>query len=237
MGNQFRIAIMDAVQRIYWKDDDGFTDSAKFADLLAPLNPDAKIDCFYATENEFPDSVDDYDAFLITGSPASANDNLRWVHQLSDLIVRADSKNKRIIGSCFGHQLVAKTFGGSVALNEQGWMIGNYKLDITRQYDWMQPQADSTGLFHFNQERVTQLPEAAISFANSEAYPDFAFTLGDNIMCLQGHPEQPLRAMNNFLKAMSTIPESEIKLAREQISRGEPDSKVWGQWMMRFFEA
>ena len=114
-------------------------------------------------------------------------------------------------------------------------MIGNYTLEITREYDWMEPANNSIGLYHFNQERVMHSPEAAVSFARCEAYSDFAFTLSDNIMCLQGHPEQPLRAMNNFLAAMSEISDIELNLAREKIDDGEPDSQLWGQWMMRFF--
>ena len=53
-----------------------------------------------------------------------------------------------------GHQLVAKTFGGAVGKSEKGWMIGNYKLAISNTFDWMQPTASETGIFHFNKERV-----------------------------------------------------------------------------------
>ena len=226
---------MDAVPRRYWNDDEGITDGVKFSELLSAQDADVSLDIFYASEDEFPQSVDDYDGYLISGSPASANDGHDWIKRLSELIVTADSKNKRIVASCFGHQLVAKTFGGSVNRNERGWLIGNYQLQITREYDWMQPQAATTGLYHFNKERVTRLPEAAVSFARCEAYPDYAYTLGDNIMCMQGHPEQPQRAMNNFLDTLTDISDAEFTLARAMIDDGEPDADLWGQWMMRFF--
>ena len=133
---------------------------------------------------------------------------------------------------------MAKTFGGSVEKNEGGWIIGNYRLEILRQFDWMEPRAISTDLYHFNQERVTRLPAGAVSFAHGEEYEDFAYVLGDNIMCLQGHPEQPLRAMNNFLDAMtSDISARERRRARGMIDRGLPDADIWGQWMMRFLLA
>lgn len=231
----FRIAIMDAVPREYWADDGGITDGEKFHDLLSAQDDEVSLDIFYASEYEFPQDIDDYDGYLFTGSPASANDSDNWIARLSDLLVEADQRNKRIVASCFGHQLVAKTFGGEVGKNEQGWLIGNYQLKITQEYDWMEPTATTTGLYHFNQERVTRLPDEAISFADCEAYPDFAYTLGDNIFCVQGHPEQPLRAMNNFLASMTEISDVEYNLARERIDQGEPDAGIWGQWMMRFF--
>jgi len=233
-----KIAILDAVPEPYWADDEGITDSKKFVDLLAPINPQAVFDIYYVSRFEFPDSIDDYDAFLFTGSPASVHDNDDWIRQLSQLVLDVNQKNKRIVGSCFGHQLVAKVFGGEVGKNEQGWAIGNYVLNITQQYDWMQPAESNTGLYHFNQERVTKLPVNAQSFANTASYPHYAYTLGDNIMCMQGHPEQPLRAMNNFLAAtVDKMPAEEVEKARIFIDNGEPDSDIWAQWMMRFLAA
>lgn len=238
MSKPFRIAIMDAVPREYWQDDEGITDGEKFHDLLSAQQDEAELDIHYTTEHEFPGSIDDYDGYLITGSPASANDEDDWIRRLADWIVEADQRNKRIVASCFGHQLVARTFGGEVSHNEGGWLIGNYRLEITRSYDWMQPAASVTGLYHFNRERVTRLPDNAVSFADCEAYPDFAYTIGDNILCVQGHPEQPLRAMNNFLATTPGLSEDEHRLARQRIDEhGDPDADIWGQWLMGFFRA
>jgi GMP synthase-like glutamine amidotransferase len=235
INKEVKIAVLDAVPKSYWEDDLGITDAQKFVDLLAPANLLAILDSYYVSEYEFPDSLDDYDAFLITGSPVSVHDDYDWIDQLSQLVVDANDLNKRIVASCFGHQLVAKIYGGEVAKNEDGWTIGNYALNITQQYDWMQPQAINTGLYHFNQERVTKLPENAQSFANTDAYPFYAYTLGDNIMSLQGHPEQPKRAMNNFLEAtVDKISEEDLMKATIFIDNGEPDADIWAQWIMRF---
>jgi len=236
MKKALKIAILDAVPEIYWTDDEGITDAQKFIDLLAPFNTDAGFDIYFVSKNQFPESIDCYDGLLVTGSPASVHDNFDWIPRLVDLIKQADEKNKRIVASCFGHQLVAKTYGGEVGFNESGWMIGNYRLKITRQFPWMKNRVEQTRLYHFNQERVTRLPEVAISFADSEEYPDFAYTLGNNIFSMQGHPEQPLRAMNNFLDAtvhqMETVA---IDKARFKIDDGLPDAEIWGQWMMDFW--
>jgi GMP synthase-like glutamine amidotransferase len=233
-----KIAILDAVPESYWADDEGITDAQKFVDLLAPTNPQAVFDIYFVCRYEFPEAIDDYDAFLFTGSPASVHDGDDWIGQLSQLLVDVNKANKQIVASCFGHQLVAKVFGGEVGKNEQGWVIGNYVLNITRQYDWMQPGESNTGLYHFNQERVTKLPANAQSFANTASYPYYAYTLGDNIMCMQGHPEQPLRAMNNFLDAtVDKMPDEEVEKARIFIDSGEPDADIWAQWMMRFMTA
>ena len=235
LNKAVRIAVLDAVPKSYWEDDLGITDAQKFVDLLAPENPAAVLDSYYVAENEFPDSLDDYDAYLLTGSPCSVHDDFDWLRQLKQWVLDADQQNKRIVASCFGHQLVAKIFGGEVAKNEQGWAIGNYALNITHQYDWMQPPASNTGLYHFNLERVTKLPENALSFANTDDYQHYAYTLGDNILSLQGHPEQPRRAMNNFLSVIKDkISEEELEKATIFIDNGKPDADIWAQWIMRF---
>ena len=235
-NSHFKIAVIDSVPRIHWDDDEGITDAEKFIDLLAPQNERLKFDIFYASENEFPEAVNDYDGYMLTGSPCSVHDDFAWIARLSQFIVDADKADKRIIASCFAHQLIAKIFGGAVNKNEQGWMIGNYPLAITRQFPWMQPQSASSGLYHFNKERVTRLPAGAISFADSESYTDYGYTLGNNILCIQGHPEQPLRAMNNFLVACKAeIPEVEYQRARKMTDSGQPDADIWAQWMARFF--
>jgi GMP synthase-like glutamine amidotransferase len=236
MNKQIKIAVLDSVPRKYWADDGGITDAQKFIELLAPENSLASFSTYYVSEHQFPESVDDYDAFMLTGSPDNVSDNFDWMQRLSRLVIEASQKNKRIIGSCFGHQLIAKTFGGEVSRNENGWLIGNYNLRIQPEtnYAWMEPKANNTGLYHFNLMRVTRLPDGAKAFAHSEQYANFAYTLGDNILCMQGHPEQPERAMNNFIAA-TVLSEEDLTKARLHLDNGAPDSKIWAQWMMRFF--
>ena len=235
MNKEINIAVLDSVPKQYWADDCGITDAQKFIELLAPENSLASFSRYYVAEQQFPKSVNDYDAFIVTGSPASVSDDLDWIHHLSTLIIEANEINKRIIGTCFAHQLIAKAFGGEVSKIKSGWMIGNYNLSIQPKtnYTWMEPKKNNTGLYHFNQERVTRLPDSAKAFAHSEDHANFGYTIGDNILCIQGHPEQPERAMNNFIAA-TPLSQKDLLKARLQMENGSPDSAVWAQWMMRF---
>jgi lipoprotein NlpI len=54
---------------------------------------------------------------------------------------------------------------------------------------------------------------------------------------LQGHPEQPHRAMVNFLSTTDSLSPEVRARAERYIAAGEPDSHVWGEWMMRFYLA
>ena len=187
--------------------------------------------------DSFPARLDDYDGLLVTGSPCSVHDQHSWIERLEDLVREAAARGQRVMGSCFGHQLLAKAFGGEVGRNEHGWLVGNFEVRITRRYDWMQPAVSVTGMYHFNQERVTRLPPAAEAFARTDDYPDFGFMLGDNVMSFQGHPEQSRLSMQNFLDTTPTLSVEQYRRAAVNIGGAQPDARVWGAWMMRFFQS
>lgn len=232
-----RIAILDAVPESYWGDDRGITDSQKFRVLLQPENPAARFDTYFVSRDSFPDHLDDYDAFLVTGSPCSVHDSHGWITRLADLVREAAAAGQRVAGSCFGHQLIAKAFGGQVGPNENGWLVGNFAVHITRNHAWMQPAARLTGMFHFNRERVTRLPPGAEAFAHTDDYADFGFILGDNVMSFQGHPEQSRRSMQNFLDTTPSLSAEQYARAAANIADAVPDARIWSAWMMRFFES
>lgn len=79
------------------------------------------------------------------------------------------------------------------------------------------------------------MPDLAQSFANSNGYANFAYTLGNNIACIQGHPEQSKRAIYNFLNAViHSLSKSDIERANLFIENGRPDSVIWAQSIMQF---
>lgn len=233
-----KIAILDALPKRYWDDDNGYTDGEKFRDMLAPVLPEASFDIFYVTENQWPADLDSYQGLITSGSSASVHDDEPWITKMKQLLNNAAERRLKIIGICFSHQLIATIFGGEVGKNGDGWMIGNYPLKITRSFAWMSEKSSHSCIHHFNEERVTRLPDTAIAFADSEPYRDFAYTIDSNILCVQGHPEQSTKSIRNWLHSMkSEMPDDDYRAAQNQVERGIPDRELWANWFADFLRS
>jgi len=63
----------------------------------------------------------------------SAYEDREWIHKLSAYIKKLyeEYPSKKIIGICFGHQIVAQALGGKVALNEKGWEIAVRQITLS----------------------------------------------------------------------------------------------------------
>lgn len=62
----------------------------------------------------------------------SAYEDQEWIHKLCDYVKRVyeEFPSKKIIGICFGHQIVAQALGGKVELNNKGWEIAVRQITL-----------------------------------------------------------------------------------------------------------
>lgn len=67
-----------------------------------------------------------YDAILLTGSDCSASASDPWILKLLDFLehVQTNYVDKvKLIGICFGHQVMMRAAGGKSEKNEHGWEV------------------------------------------------------------------------------------------------------------------
>src|SRR5829696_8323428 len=81
-----------------------------------------------------------HDAVLITGSPAGVYDALPWIDPLMGFIRSA--KGSKMVGVCFGHQIMAEALGGHVVKSEKGWGTGLHRYSIVRTAPWLDGAED-----------------------------------------------------------------------------------------------
>ena len=86
-------------------------DGEKFKRFLQPLRPDWQFDVVLVKFGQFPKTVEEYDGYVIIGSPLSVNGKEPWIAQLLEFIKAIESKKLPMFGACFGHQAIAKGLG------------------------------------------------------------------------------------------------------------------------------
>jgi GMP synthase-like glutamine amidotransferase len=147
------------------------------------------MDIFNTMRGEYPASFDDYDAVLLTGSRADSFSSEAWVIELRRQVTQLLAQRKKMVGVCFGHQLIALCMGAQVGRAPQGWGAGRMT------YDWHRPdlplfeQRSEIALLASHQDQVFTLPEGAQLVASSAFCPVASFTVGNEVFCIQPHPE------------------------------------------------
>jgi len=135
--------------------------------------------------------INHYDAFIITGSKYSVYDNFEWITSLKNFINSIISKNKPILGICFGHQILATCLGGEVIKNSKGWELGSYNVSLT-PFGSECPlfnNIDSNEVFYeSHQDVVSTIPEGAVELAFTEK-ANQSFSYNNFIFGVQFHPE------------------------------------------------
>ena len=158
-----------------------------FVSVLGEADPDLRFHIYDVTQFEYPDDLDDCDGYLITGSRHSVYEPIEWITRLGEFVVELNDAKKKLVGICFGHQLVAHVLGGETAKSSKGWGVGRHETTLS---DPSRPQWSSEfGLLSSHQDQVQSLPDEARVIAQSDFCPIAGMAIGDHIVTLQGHPE------------------------------------------------
>jgi GMP synthase-like glutamine amidotransferase len=123
---------------------------------------------------------------VITGSSAGVYDDLPWIKDLMAFLQSARGGAK-LIGICFGHQVMAQAFGGSVIKSPNGWGLGLHRYELPVRPHWMD-DAPVVAAPASHQDQVVTLPPDAQVIASSAFTPHAGLDYGDAIS-FQFHPE------------------------------------------------
>ncbi|KAK3742351.1 hypothetical protein QZH41_007862 [Actinostola sp. cb2023] len=154
---------------------------------------------FHARRGQVPvlEDLQKFDGFMISGSVESANDDVDWILKLQELIRSAPNLDKppKIVGICFGHQLIAKALGGKVGFNPDKDFV--LQTEVIRTSNEGVKAKAIKGLFEdgpiravqSHGECITELPKGAVSLGTSATCEHEIVQFTENILGIQSHPD------------------------------------------------
>ncbi|KLJ10219.1 hypothetical protein EMPG_14390 [Blastomyces silverae] len=134
-------------------------------------------------------NLEDVDAVLITGSRHNSYEDIPWINRLVEFTSKVLAQDRvRIIGVCFGHQILGRALGVKVGPNERGWEVAVHDMDLTDK---------GKELFGVSKLRLQQMHRDIVHYC-----PPNVTLLGSSPVCdvqgmyapgrfisVQGHPE------------------------------------------------
>jgi GMP synthase-like glutamine amidotransferase len=205
-----------------------------FRQLFERQSITAQFDVFNVVEGCYPEADQAYDAYLITGSKADSFGTDPWILTLREYLLERYQRGDRLIGICFGHQLLALMLGGKTERAAQGWGIGVNRYQLLEQPEWMSPALESLDMLVFHQDQVTELPANATLLASSAFCPNAAYSIGDQVLCFQAHPE----FVDDYELALLNLRREFLGEARYQQALASMSQAHQGvivaEWMLRF---
>jgi len=128
---------------------------------------------------------------LMTGSPRSVTAPEPWMDEAAAYMLAA-ARTRPVLGVCFGHQLLARALGGRVERNPRGREAGTVEVHLTEAGARDPLFAGVQATFPVQQthaDHIPELPPRATLLARNDFSPVQAFGVGEEIRCVQFHPE------------------------------------------------
>lgn len=205
-----------------------------FQQLFARQPIAAEFEVFNVVQGHYPDDSRHFDAYLITGSKYDSFAADAWIQTLRAYVLARYERGDKLMGICFGHQLLALLLGGKTERAWQGWGVGVHQYTVLEQPQWLQPHAEQLALLISHQDQVTEAPANATLLASSAFCPIAAYYIGDQVLCFQGHPE----FVPDYARSILTIRQEVYgeQLYQQGINSLElqHQGNMVAEWMMRF---
>ncbi|WVR08712.1 hypothetical protein IAU60_005770 [Kwoniella sp. DSM 27419] len=188
-----------------------------YPDEAIAKNTELVLDAYdVVNKQEYPsverlraDAADGYDAVMLTGSKHSAYDDSQpWITNLiqfvSDIASEPDLAHLKLLGICFGHQVISIALGGRCEKGHNGWELGVYGCEMTEEgkklFAWPVEGHGHGGervyLEQVHKDHVPTVPPGCHITLSTPRYPVHGYVRyhpssdsSVQVFAVQGHPE------------------------------------------------
>ena len=141
-------------------------------------------------DGHFPDDATDCEAWFITGSKYGVYEDHGWIAPLEAFIRLAYAMNRKMVGVCFGHQIMAQALGGKVEKFEKGFSVGAVDYTLTGPVrNAADGDTQNIRLHAYHQDQIIEPPKDAELTLTSDFCKYAGFAYKDWGLSVQPHPE------------------------------------------------
>ncbi|KFY45233.1 hypothetical protein V494_01051 [Pseudogymnoascus sp. VKM F-4513 (FW-928)] len=173
------------------------------ASSLSPPLPesDLVISAYDVVKEIYPPSLDDFDGILMTGSKHNSFENEPWILKLVEYTKKVLAQDRvRIVGVCFGHQIVGRALGAPVGRSDKGWELSVTDLTLTPAGQKIFGQ-EKLAIHQLHRDIVHTYPEGVEPLAHTDACLNHAMYIPRRVITIQGHPEYTGDILGDILVA------------------------------------
>ncbi|KAJ5558626.1 hypothetical protein N7535_008843 [Penicillium sp. DV-2018c] len=139
-------------------------------------------------DDKYP-KLEDIDAVLLTGSKYNSYDDVPWINRLVEFTQQVLAQDRvRLLGICFGHQILGRALGSKVGKSDQGWEIAVCDMDLTDQGKELFGR-DKIRIQQMHQDIVYEYPPNVIPLGSSPLCAVQGMYSPRRFITVQGHPE------------------------------------------------
>lgn len=172
---------------------------------LAPAMPADRLEIVAVADGVPLPAVEAHDAYVISGSEKGVYDETPWMVPMRSFLQQARLARKPMFGICFGHQLMADTFGGKAELSTAGERVGAERY----AFDGLQFEAHV-----WHRDQVTAVPADARVLGGADYCPHGVLEYAFGAASVQFHPELDRRFMREVLQRFAGVHYEPDEVAR-----------------------
>jgi len=146
---------------------------------------------FKASSLKFPETLDDYDHIIVSGSEDSVLNDKQYIRKEMELIRECVEKGIPTLGICFGHQLIARALLGLGGVRRASYLeIGWKRVTAHKASPILEGIEKEFFIFNSHFDEVCNLPDDFEIQASSEMCDVQVFqVVGKPAWGVQFHPE------------------------------------------------
>jgi GMP synthase-like glutamine amidotransferase len=165
---------------------------SKLEDRFAAAGFD--VDVRWAYSGQFPDTIDDYAACFLSGSPHGAYEDIPWINREHELIRGLAEAGVPTLGICFGSQILGSALcGRDQVFRRSTCDVGFFHLDVHAEAgrDAVTRNLGKTvEMFVWHNDEVRHAHPDMVILASTPACPNQIWRHSTYLAWgIQGHPE------------------------------------------------